>query len=82
MKQKRVERRRFERFPHVVFVAFVKDELDLVSLSLKIIQEEVHRVIYQVDETSNFFPQSLEEFVQDEAEKTLAPVSGKLADTQ
>ncbi|GFQ75454.1 CCHC-type domain-containing protein [Trichonephila clavata] len=86
MKQKRIGRR-FERLPNVVPVAAMEDEVDLVSLIRRIVQEEVHRVIDQTREPilySDPYPQTqlLEEMVQDEVEKVLAPVSVNPAETQ
>ncbi|GFR09927.1 retrotrans_gag domain-containing protein [Trichonephila clavata] len=71
MKQKRIERRRFERLPSVVSVAAMEDEPDLLFLVRRIVQEEVHRVIDQTCEPilySDPYLQSqlLEEMIQDE----------------
>lgn len=82
MKQKRVGRRMFERLPNVVPVAAMQDEPDLVSLIRRIVQEEVHRLINQTDEPSDPCSQSLEEIVQDEVERALAPVSAKPIETR
>ncbi|GFU88080.1 transposon Ty3-I Gag-Pol polyprotein [Trichonephila clavipes] len=82
MKQKSVGRLRFERLPNVVPVASLTDETDLVSLIRKIVQEEVHRLINQAQESLDSDPQSLEEIVQDEVEKVLAPVSAKPTGTR
>ncbi|GFS40214.1 CCHC-type domain-containing protein [Trichonephila inaurata madagascariensis] len=87
VKQKRIERRKFERLSNVVPVAAEEDEPDLVSLIQRIVQEEVHRVIDQTGEPlhySNPYPQSqlIEEIVQDDVEKALTPVSVKLSETQ
>ncbi|GFR15471.1 retrotrans_gag domain-containing protein [Trichonephila clavata] len=65
----------------------MEDEVDLVSLIRRIVQEEVHRVIDQTREPilySDPYPQTqlLEEMVQDEVEKVLAPVSVNPAETQ
>ncbi|GFY09502.1 retrovirus-related Pol polyprotein from transposon 412 [Trichonephila clavipes] len=77
MKQKRVGRPRFERLPNVVPVASLTDETDLVSLIRTIVREEVHRLVNQTQESLDSDPQSLEEIVQDEVERVLAPVSTK-----
>ncbi|GFY24344.1 transposon Ty3-I Gag-Pol polyprotein [Trichonephila clavipes] len=77
MKQKRVGRPRFERLPNVVPVASLTDETDLVSLIHTIVREEVHRLVNQTQESLDSDPQSLEEIVQDEVERVLAPVSTK-----
>ncbi|GFU03660.1 retrotrans_gag domain-containing protein [Trichonephila clavipes] len=77
MKQKRVGRPRFERLPNVVPVASLTDETDLVSLICTIVREEVHRLVNQTQESLDSDPQSLEEIVQDEVERVLAPVSTK-----
>ena len=82
MKQKRVGRQKFERLLHIVPVASVNDEPDLVSLICRIVQKEVHRVTNQADKPLNPFSQSLKETVQNEVEKILALVSVKLTDTQ
>ncbi|GFV45589.1 CCHC-type domain-containing protein [Trichonephila clavipes] len=74
MKQKRVGRPRFERLPNVVPVASRMDETDLVSL-IRTIVREVHRLVNQTQESLDSDPQSLEEIVQDEVEKILAPVA-------
>ncbi|GFX57143.1 CCHC-type domain-containing protein [Trichonephila clavipes] len=73
MKQKRVGRPRFERLPNVVPVASLTDETDLVSLIRTIVREEVHRLVNQTQESLDSDPQSLEEIVQDEVERVLAP---------
>ncbi|GFX06902.1 retrovirus-related Pol polyprotein from transposon 17.6 [Trichonephila clavipes] len=82
MKQKRVGRPRFERLPNVVPVASLTDETDLVSLIRTIVQEEVHRLVNQTQESLDSDPQSLEEIVQDEVERVLAPVSTKPTETR
>ncbi|GFY01862.1 transposon Ty3-I Gag-Pol polyprotein [Trichonephila clavipes] len=82
MKQKRVGRPRFERLPNVVPVASLTDETDLVSLIRTIVREEVHRLVNQTQESLDSDPQSLEEIVQDEVEKVLAPVSTKPTETR
>ncbi|GFV37794.1 CCHC-type domain-containing protein [Trichonephila clavipes] len=58
------------------------DETDLVSLIRTIVREEVHRLINQTQESLDSDPQSLEEIVQDEVEKVLAPVSVKVTETR
>ncbi|GFU57446.1 CCHC-type domain-containing protein [Trichonephila clavipes] len=70
MKQKRVGRPRFERLPNVVPVASLTDETDLVSLIRTIVREEVHRLANQTQESLDSDPQSLEEIVQDEVERS------------
>ncbi|GFY30542.1 retrotrans_gag domain-containing protein [Trichonephila clavipes] len=82
MKQKRVGRPRFERLPNVVPVASLTDETDLVSLIRTIVREEVHRLVNQTQESFDSDPQSLEEIVQDEVERVLAPVSTKPTETR
>ncbi|GFT86292.1 CCHC-type domain-containing protein [Trichonephila clavipes] len=82
MKQKRVGRPRFERLPNVVSVASLTDETDLVSLIRTIVREEVHRLVNQTQESLDSDPQSLEEIVQDEVERVLAPVSTKPTETR
>ncbi|GFW36081.1 CCHC-type domain-containing protein [Trichonephila clavipes] len=82
MKQKRVGRPRFERLPNVVPVASLTDETDLVSLIRTIVREEVHRLVNQTQESLDLDPQSLEEIVQDEVERVLAPVSTKPTETR
>ncbi|GFW73449.1 CCHC-type domain-containing protein [Trichonephila clavipes] len=81
MKQKRVGRPRFERLLNVVPVASLTDETDLVSLRT-IVREEVHRLVNQTQESLDSDPQSLEEIVQDEVERVLAPVSTKPTETR
>ncbi|GFX56478.1 CCHC-type domain-containing protein [Trichonephila clavipes] len=78
--KKRVGRPRFERLPNVVPVASLTDETDLVSLIRTIVREEVHR-LNQTQESLDSDPQSLEEIVQDEVERVLAPVSTKPTET-
>ncbi|GFQ91583.1 hypothetical protein TNCT_259381 [Trichonephila clavata] len=61
----------------------MEDETDLMSLIRRIVQEEVHRVIDQTREPILYSDpyhqtQLLEEMVQDEVEKSLAPVSVNL----
>ncbi|GFT32306.1 CCHC-type domain-containing protein [Trichonephila clavipes] len=82
MKQKRVGRPKFERLPNVVPVASLTDETDLVSLIRTIVREEVHRLVNQTQESLDTDPQSLEEIVQDEVERVLAPVSTKPTETR
>ncbi|GFX75306.1 retrotrans_gag domain-containing protein [Trichonephila clavipes] len=82
MKQKRVGRPKFERLPNVVPVASLMDETDLVSLIRTIVREEVHRLVNQTQESLDSDPQSLEEIVQDEVERVLAPVSTKPTETR
>ncbi|GFW38368.1 CCHC-type domain-containing protein [Trichonephila clavipes] len=82
MKQKRVGRPKFERLPNVVPVASLTDETDLVSLIRTIVREEVHRLVNQTQESLDFDPQSLEEIVQDEVERVLAPVSTNPTETR
>ncbi|GBM08214.1 hypothetical protein AVEN_168386-1 [Araneus ventricosus] len=82
MRQKRVGRRKFERLPNVVPVAAVEDEPDLVSLIRKIVREEVHRLTARTEEPPFAHAQSLEEIVQDEVERALAPVSVKPTETR
>ncbi|GFS63492.1 CCHC-type domain-containing protein [Trichonephila clavipes] len=81
MKQKRVGRPRFEWLPNVVTVASLTDETDLVSL-IRTIVREVHRLVNQTQESLDSDPQSLEEIVQDEVERVLAPVSAKPTETR
>ncbi|GFW43294.1 CCHC-type domain-containing protein [Trichonephila clavipes] len=45
-------------------------------------EEEVHRLVNQTQESLDSDPQSLEEIVQDEVEKVLAPVSTKPTETR
>ncbi|GFV30240.1 CCHC-type domain-containing protein [Trichonephila clavipes] len=82
MKQKRVGRPKFERLPNIVPVASLTDETDLVSLIRTIVREEVHRLVNQTQEYLDSDPQSLEEIVQDEVERVLAPVSTKPTETR
>ncbi|GFX92640.1 CCHC-type domain-containing protein [Trichonephila clavipes] len=82
MKQKRVGRPRFERLPNVVPVASLTDETDLVYLIRTIVRGEVHRLVNQTQESLDSDPQSLEEIVQDEVERVLAPVSTKPTETR
>ncbi|GFY20423.1 CCHC-type domain-containing protein [Trichonephila clavipes] len=82
MKQKRVGRPRFERLPNVVPVASLTDETDLVSVIRTIVREEVHRLVNQTQESLDSDPQFLEEIVQDEVERVLAPVSTKPTETR
>ncbi|GFW65640.1 transposon Ty3-I Gag-Pol polyprotein [Trichonephila clavipes] len=82
MKQKRVGRPKFERLPNVVPVASLTDETDLVSLIHTIVREEVHRLVNQTQESLDSDPQSLEEIVQDEVERVLAPVSTNPTETR
>ncbi|XP_055927012.1 uncharacterized protein LOC129958511 [Argiope bruennichi] len=77
MKQKRVKRQRFERLPNVVPVASMEDEPDLTSLIRRIVQEEVQRLVTELKAPSEPYSQSLEDLVQDEVVKALAPVSAK-----
>ncbi|GFS62252.1 CCHC-type domain-containing protein [Trichonephila clavipes] len=58
------------------------DETDLVSLIRTIVREEVHRLVNQTQESLDSDPQSLEEIVQDEVERVLAPVSTKPTETR
>ncbi|GFU24812.1 CCHC-type domain-containing protein [Trichonephila clavipes] len=58
------------------------DETHLVSLIRTIVREEVHRLVNQTQESLDSDPQSLEEIVQDEVEKGLAPVSAKPTETR
>ncbi|GFW58335.1 CCHC-type domain-containing protein [Trichonephila clavipes] len=81
MKQKRVGRPRFERLPNIVPVASLTGETNLVSLIRTIIRE-VHRLVNQTQESLDSDPQSLEEIVQDEVERVLAPVSAKPTKTR
>ncbi|GFR14179.1 CCHC-type domain-containing protein [Trichonephila clavata] len=65
----------------------MENEPDLVSLIRRIVQEEVHRVIDQTREPilySDLYHQTqlLEEMIQDEVEKALAPVSVNATKTQ
>ncbi|GFV53545.1 CCHC-type domain-containing protein [Trichonephila clavipes] len=55
---------------------------DLVSLIRTIVREEVHRLVNQTQESLDSDPQSLEEIVQDEVERVLAPVSTKPTETR
>ncbi|GFT63530.1 retrovirus-related Pol polyprotein from transposon 17.6 [Trichonephila clavipes] len=82
MKQKRVGQPKFERLPNVVPVASLTDETDLVSLIRTIVREEVHRLVNQTQEYLDSDPQSLEEIIQDEVERVLAPVSTKPTETR
>ncbi|GFW78829.1 CCHC-type domain-containing protein [Trichonephila clavipes] len=63
-------------------VASLTDETDLVSLIRTIVREEVHRLVNQTQESLDSDPQSLEEIVQDEVERVLAPVSAKSTETR
>ncbi|GFV37798.1 CCHC-type domain-containing protein [Trichonephila clavipes] len=72
-----------EKVSHLMkAVASLTDETDLVSLIRTIVREEVHRLINQTQESLDSDPQSLEEIVQDEVEKVLAPVSVKVTETR
>ncbi|GFU95172.1 transposon Ty3-I Gag-Pol polyprotein [Trichonephila clavipes] len=82
MKQKRVGRPRFERLPKRRTGCILTDETDLVSLIRTIVREEVHRLVNQTQESLDSDPQSLEEIVQDEVERVLAPVSAKSTETR
>ncbi|GBL80088.1 hypothetical protein AVEN_29094-1 [Araneus ventricosus] len=77
MKQKRVGRKKFERLPNVAPMAAMEDELGLVSFIRRIVQEEVQRMITRTDKIADSYYQSLEEIVQGEVEKALAPVAVK-----
>ncbi|GFX63354.1 CCHC-type domain-containing protein [Trichonephila clavipes] len=79
--ERRVGRPRFERLPNIVPVASLTDETDLVSL-IRTIVREVHRLVNQTQESLDSDPQSLEEIVQDEVERVLAPVSTKPTETR
>ncbi|GFS80363.1 CCHC-type domain-containing protein [Trichonephila clavipes] len=57
------------------------DETDLVSLIRSIVRE-VHRLVNKTQESLDSDPQSLEEIVQDEVERVLAPVSAKPTETR
>ncbi|GFT12761.1 retrotrans_gag domain-containing protein [Trichonephila clavipes] len=63
-------------------IASLTDETDLVSLIRTIVREEVHRLVNQTQESLDSDPQSLEEIVQDEVERVLAPVSTKPTETR
>ncbi|GFX55816.1 CCHC-type domain-containing protein [Trichonephila clavipes] len=52
------------------------------SLIRTIVREEVHRLVNQTQESLDSDPQSLEEIVQDEVERVLAPVSIKSTETR
>ncbi|GFT38645.1 CCHC-type domain-containing protein [Trichonephila clavipes] len=54
----------------------------LVSLIRTIVREEVHRLVNQTQESLDSDPQSLEQIVQDEVERVLAPVSTKPTETR
>ncbi|GFW70687.1 retrotrans_gag domain-containing protein [Trichonephila clavipes] len=47
-----------------------------------LVREEVHRLVNQTQESLDSDPQSLEEIVQDEVERVLAPVSTKPTETR
>ncbi|GFX22497.1 CCHC-type domain-containing protein [Trichonephila clavipes] len=63
-------------------VASLTDETDLVSLIRTTVREEVYRLVNQTQESLGSDPQSLEEIVQDEVERVLAPVSAKPTETR
>ncbi|GFX03002.1 CCHC-type domain-containing protein [Trichonephila clavipes] len=73
--------KRKQRQANVVPVASLTDETDLVSLIHTIVRE-VHRLVNQTQESLDSDPQSLEEIVQDEVERVLAPVSTKPTETR
>ncbi|GBL96925.1 hypothetical protein AVEN_212432-1 [Araneus ventricosus] len=77
MKQKRVGRRKFESLLNAVPMAAMENDPGLVSLIRKLVQEEVQRIITRTDKPADSFSQSLEEIVQEEVEKALAPVAVK-----
>ncbi|GFU11221.1 CCHC-type domain-containing protein [Trichonephila clavipes] len=58
-----------------------EDETDLVSF-IRTIVREVHRLVNQTRESLDSNPQSLEEIVQDEVERVLAPASAKPTETR
>lgn len=65
VKQERVGRQRYEKFPNVVPVTTIEDESNLAFLIRRILQEEVHLlVVNQTHETSDLHYTSLEEFFQ------------------
>lgn len=83
MRQKRIGRRKFERLPNVVPVAAMENgDTDLVSLIRRIVQEDVNKLINQTDIPSDPYSQPLEEVVQNEVERVLAPVLAKPTETR
>ncbi|GFU04075.1 CCHC-type domain-containing protein [Trichonephila clavipes] len=55
---------------------------NLKGFQTSIVREEVHRLVNQTQESLDSDPQSLEEIVQDEVERVLAPVSTKPTETR
>ncbi|GBN74295.1 hypothetical protein AVEN_249437-1 [Araneus ventricosus] len=53
MKKKRNGRMKFERLPNVVSMAEMEDEPDLLPLILRIVQEEVQRMITRIDKPAD-----------------------------
>lgn len=59
----------------------MRDEPDLVSLIRRLVQEEVHRLVGQTDSATDPHSQSLEEVVQEEVKRALAPIPEKPIET-
>ncbi|GFT04999.1 CCHC-type domain-containing protein [Nephila pilipes] len=80
MKQKIIGRRKFERLPNVVPV--MDEEPDFVCLFLRIVKEDILRLVNHTDETSDLHSQSLKEILQDEVERILEPVAAKPSESR
>lgn len=76
MRQKRVQKRQFERLPNVVPMSAIDSSQDLITIIRQIIREELQNlstpVVPQPEQPQT---ETLESIIRDEIQQTLAPIS-------
>lgn len=72
MKERRVNRKKFDRLPNVIPMSSIGEETDLASLIRQIVREEVQRALSPVNEPRF---QSIEAIVREEVQDALSPIT-------
>lgn len=76
MKEKRINKKKFERLPNVIPMSSIGEETDLVNLVKEIVREEVQRIMAMKNEKPE--PQqfqSIEAIVREEVQEALSPLT-------
>ncbi|GFT39711.1 hypothetical protein NPIL_56121 [Nephila pilipes] len=77
-----IGQQKFEKHPNIVLVAAVDEKPEMVSLILRILKEEVLRLVNQTDESSDLHFQFFKETVQNAVERILASAAAKISETR
>lgn len=75
MKERRINRRKFERLPNVIQMSSISEGTDLVSLIKEIVREEVQRAITPSIGKTEPQLQSIEAIVREEVQEALSPLT-------